>query len=135
MSTSAQSSSQNSDSIGSSNGPYFLHHSDSPGTVLVLQILTGENYGAWSRAMTIALFVKNKIDFIEGTIPQPLATDVDRFKSWNRSNNIVISWILNSISKEITASVIYLKTAKDILERVEGKVSIEQYSKDFSYQM
>lgn len=85
--------------------------------------------------MTIALFVKNKIDFIEGTIPQPLATDVDRFKSWNRSNNIVISWILNSISKEITASVIYLKTAKDILERVEGKVSIEQYSKDFSYQM
>ena len=26
--------------------PYFLHHSDSPGLILVSQLLTGENYAS-----------------------------------------------------------------------------------------
>ena len=37
---------------------YFLHHSDSPGLILVSQPLTGDNYSSWSRAITIALSVK-----------------------------------------------------------------------------
>ena len=99
-----------------SDDPYYIHHSDSPGSILVSQILTGDNYGASSRAMTIALSVKNKIDFIDGTIIQPLTTNA-QFKSWSRNNNIIISWILNSIPKEIAASVIYLKTA-DVRTRI-----------------
>lgn len=71
--------------------------------------------------MTIALSVKNKIYVIDGTIIQPPATDVDRFKSWTRSNNIVISWTLNSISKKIYASVIYLKTAHDIWRELKER--------------
>ena len=34
--------------------------------------------------------------------------------SWIRNNNIVISWILNSVSKEILASIIYSDSAFDI---------------------
>lgn len=47
---------------------YFLHHYDSPGLVLLSQSLTGENYASWSRAMKIALSVKNKLAFIDGSI-------------------------------------------------------------------
>ena len=47
----------------SSNDPYFLHHSDSPGTLLVSQVLTGENYASWYRSMTIALSVKKQTRF------------------------------------------------------------------------
>ena len=49
--------------------------------------------------MTIALSVKNKLGFIDGTISRPV--DVDLLGPWVRNNNIVISWILNSVSKEI----------------------------------
>ncbi|XP_068647970.1 uncharacterized protein [Aristolochia californica] len=62
--------------------PYYIHHSDSPGQVLVSQLLTGENYTSWSRAMLIALSVKNKI--------------------------------LNSVSKELSASVIFVASAREI---------------------
>lgn len=75
------------------NDPYYLHHSDGPGLVLVSQILTGENYAAWSRAMIIALSVKNKLDFVEGTISQPDSSNPDQLRSWKRNNNVVISWI------------------------------------------
>ena len=55
--------------------PYFLHHFDKPGLVLVSQPLTGENYSSWSRAMLIALSVKNKLGFIDGFIVKPEGND------------------------------------------------------------
>ncbi|XP_068657869.1 uncharacterized protein [Aristolochia californica] len=94
--------------------PYYLHHSDSPGQVLVSQLLTGENYTSWSRAMSLALSVKNKVGFIDGSIPIPQSADPPLLNSWTRNNNIVISWNLNSVSKEISASVMFAASAREI---------------------
>ena len=80
--------------------PYFLHHFDTLVLVLVSQPLIGDNYASWSRAMTITLSVKNKLGFIDGSIPI-LGGTYSILNSWIRNNNIVISWILNSILKEI----------------------------------
>ncbi|KAL5556239.1 hypothetical protein UlMin_038475 [Ulmus minor] len=94
--------------------PYYLHHPDSPGQILVSQQLTGENYTSWSRAMLIALSVKNKLGFVDGSIAEPPCTDANLFNSWIRNNNMVISWILNSISKEISASVMFASSSREI---------------------
>ncbi|KAL5577040.1 hypothetical protein UlMin_018739 [Ulmus minor] len=99
--------------IDDTSNPYFLHHSDSPGLVLVSQPLIGENYASWSHALLIALSVKNKLGFIDGSIPKPQGTNPN-LNSWIRNNNIVISWILNSVSKEISASIIFSDSALDI---------------------
>ena len=40
--------------IDSSN-PFFLHHGDSPRTMIVSKTLNGENYNSWKRAMMMAL--------------------------------------------------------------------------------
>ena len=69
----------------------FLHHSDSLGLILVSQPLTGENYASWSRAMSIALFVKNKLGFVNGSITKPNSSDLSILNSWIRNNNVVIS--------------------------------------------
>ena len=64
--------------------------------------------------MTIALFVKNKLGFIDGTIPHLDSTDMSLVGSWIHNNNIVISWILNSVSKEISASILFSNSAREI---------------------
>ncbi|KAA8542446.1 hypothetical protein F0562_023418 [Nyssa sinensis] len=64
--------------------------------------------------MLIALSVKNKLGFVDGSIPEPQGTDNDLINSWIRNNNIVISWILNSVSKEISASIIFAASAREI---------------------
>ena len=94
--------------------PFFLHHSDNPGLILVSQPLTGDNYNSWSRAMLIALSVKNKLGFIDGSIPKPDSSNLPLLNSWIRNNNVVISWILNSVSKEISASIIFSESASEI---------------------
>ena len=67
---------------------YFFHHSDSPGLILVSQPLTGDNYSSWSRAMTIALSVKNKLGFIEGPILKPDDDDLQLQNAWIINNNM-----------------------------------------------
>nr|XP_009784460.1 PREDICTED: uncharacterized protein LOC104232873 [Nicotiana sylvestris] len=83
-----------------SNHLYYLHPSDSPGMVLVNSVFDGKGYGGWRRAIIIALSAKNKLGFIDGTYYEPDASSTD-FKQWNRCNDMVISWILNSLSKDI----------------------------------
>jgi hypothetical protein len=51
--------------------PLFLHNGDNPRIILVPQPLTGENYSTWSRSMLVALSAKNKLCFIDGSLPKP----------------------------------------------------------------
>lgn len=60
--------------------------------------------------MMMVLIAKNKIGFIDGFISKP-CTSSPQYVIWLRCNNMVISWILNSIPKELAASVMYIDTA------------------------
>ena len=93
---------------------YYLHHSDNPGTVLVSQLLNGDNYASWNRSMLIALSVKNKLGFVDGSIVKPDGSDPHLLNSWRRNNHIVISWLLNSVSKEISSSILFGESAAEI---------------------
>ncbi|RVW20538.1 hypothetical protein CK203_112914 [Vitis vinifera] len=79
---------------------YYLHPFDNPGALLVSEISTGENI-AWSRSMSIALTVKNKIAFVDGSLVQPITNDPHLHVAWLRANNLVLSWLMNSIAKNL----------------------------------
>lgn len=68
----------------------------------------------------MALIGKNKLGFVDGTIPMP-AIDDPLYRLWERNNNMVASWLFNSISKELTASVIYSTTAVEIWTDLEER--------------
>ncbi|KAF7126391.1 hypothetical protein RHSIM_Rhsim11G0081200 [Rhododendron simsii] len=91
---------------------YFLHPSDNPGTPLVSSPLTGDNYTSWSRAMIRALSAKNKSGFIDGTLPIPPKTDPTH-DPWRRCDDMVSSWLMNALSKELAGSAIYADTARE----------------------
>ena len=64
--------------------------------------------------MLITLFVKNKLGFIDGFIEKPDGNDFPLLNSCIRNNNVVLSWILNSVSMEISASIIFFESAVEI---------------------
>lgn len=76
--------------------PFFLHASDSPGMNLVNSSFNGKGYGGWRRSVLIALSAKNKVGFIDGAHKEP-ARDSTDFKLWSRCNDMVLSWLLNSL--------------------------------------
>ncbi|WKA11562.1 hypothetical protein VitviT2T_029049 [Vitis vinifera] len=97
--------------------PYFTHHSDHPGLVLISKSLNGDNYSAWKRAMILALNSKNKLGFVNGSIKAPSEEiDPEGYATWSRCNDMVHSWIVNTLNPEIADSVIYYSTAHEVWE-------------------
>ncbi|XP_012835096.1 PREDICTED: uncharacterized protein LOC105955841, partial [Erythranthe guttata] len=109
--------------LGDVSHPMFLHPSDGPNLILVSQLFTEDNYASWSRAMTISLTVKNKIGFIDGTISEPAADELVMRNAWIRNNNIVMSWIINSVSKDIQGSIMYSNSSKEIWDDLKTRFS------------
>ncbi|XP_009631446.1 uncharacterized protein [Nicotiana tomentosiformis] len=93
--------------------PYYFHPSDYPGMNLVSSAFDGNRYRDWRRAVIIALSAKNKLEFIDGTMVVPKA-DSGIQQAWARCNDMVLSWLLNSLSKEIAESVLYSQSANDL---------------------
>ncbi|CAN6696644.1 unnamed protein product [Malus baccata var. baccata] len=98
----------------SPNHPLYLHHSDQPGAVLVPQPLVEDNYSTWIQSMTMALTVKNKLGLVDGTVKKPSEDEHEELQQWNRCNNLVKTWLLGSMSKEISSSVINCKDARQM---------------------
>ncbi|XP_060974069.1 uncharacterized protein LOC133039240 [Cannabis sativa] len=93
--------------------PFFLSTANHPGLVLVSTVLNGANYQSWKRGITMALNAKNKSAFIDGTLAR-LASGNPLLNSWNRCNNMVMCWLINSVSPEIAQSIMYFDLATDM---------------------
>ncbi|KAL6219870.1 hypothetical protein ACLB2K_007629 [Fragaria x ananassa] len=106
----------------SSNHPLYMHHFDQPGTILVPQALMEDNYIDWADSMSMALAVKNKLGFIDGTMTRPLH-NTDEQGQWDRCNILVKTWMFGSISKDIKRSLAHCKTAYDIWEELKERFS------------
>ena len=104
-----------------SSNAYSIHHSDSPSTVLVTPLLTGDNYGPWCRAITMALRAKSKYCFVDGSLSKP--TSAADLANWERCNDLVSSWILNSVAHEIRPSILYADAASQIWTDLQERFS------------
>ncbi|KAK9074720.1 hypothetical protein SSX86_003038 [Deinandra increscens subsp. villosa] len=114
--------------------PLYLHASDSGHlTVISIKLKGTENYRLWSNAMKLALKVKNKYGFIDGTCVKPTDDDV-LARQWDRCNSIVLTWLLNSVSEELYLGHVYSNLAssvwnelKDTYDKVDGSVVFDLY--------
>lgn len=76
---------------------FYLHHSDQPSLILVVNLFVGTmNYTSWCKAMLMALTVKNKVAFINGLVTK-LSPEDPFHGAWVHCNIIMCSWIMNSI--------------------------------------
>ncbi|KAK6115273.1 hypothetical protein DH2020_007542 [Rehmannia glutinosa] len=102
--------------------PYFLHPSDNPSAIIDYEPFTRENYVSWSRSVVVALNVKNETGFIDGSLPMPsLFSSPILHSCWQRANNLVLFWILNSISKDIRQSLLYFNSTQEVWEELKTR--------------
>lgn len=73
--------------------------------------------------MLMALDGKHKIGLVYGTLPKS-KENTPQHCSWMRNNITVSSWLLNSVSKKIFASVIY---AADIWKELQDRCQPKNY--------
>ncbi|XP_076956877.1 uncharacterized protein LOC143632189 [Bidens hawaiensis] len=69
--------------------------------------------------MSIALSAKNKLGFINNTVPMP--ANQAHLALWQRCNDMVISWILNTLNHDIHDSVLYAETAQTLWNELNSR--------------
>lgn len=99
--------------VDDSSSPFHLHNGEHPSLSLISEILVGSNYNSWSRSLMTALKARNKVPFIDGSLPAPDSTDL-LFGAWERCNSTVIAWLRNTVDSEIGRSLLYFNTAAEI---------------------
>ncbi|XP_074377913.1 uncharacterized protein LOC141719435 [Apium graveolens] len=120
MSTSQQQTQTTDTSLLDPSSPYYIHPSDNPGMKLVSFKFDGNSFSDWKRSMLISLAAKNKVGFVDGTILKPVSTD-STYKPWDRCNNMMISWILGVLDQDISRSVLYFTTTREIWLNLEER--------------
>jgi len=83
-----------------------------------------------------SLIANNKLGFIDGslTISSPLVNSPTTAQAWIRANNMVGTWIINSISPKLQASIIYRDTALEIWTDLRDTFSQGNGTKVFNIQ-
>lgn len=64
--------------------------------------------------MQIALLGKNKMCFVDGSFSRPANETSDAFLQWRFVDSTVLSWILNSMSKELSEAFVYANSARTL---------------------
>jgi hypothetical protein len=105
-----------------SESAYFVHPSEGPNSVVVSPKFNGSNYLSWSRSMQRALGAKNKLPFINGTLPEPDHDDLNR-NAWERCNHLVHSWLINSVSDSIAQTLVFHDNAFEVWEDLKERFS------------
>ncbi|KAL0444537.1 UNVERIFIED_CONTAM: hypothetical protein Slati_2176400 [Sesamum latifolium] len=86
---------------------------ENSGLILVSSPLTGDNYLVWSRAVKFALGAKKRLSFIDGRSVRP-AENSEELDEWIRVDYMIITWILNSVSKRIVDAFIHVTSARHL---------------------
>ncbi|XP_060210964.1 uncharacterized protein LOC132637980 [Lycium barbarum] len=100
---------------------------------LISASFDGNSYGNWKRGVLISLSAKNKLCFINDKAEIPEETS-PLFEQWSRCNDMVIAWLLNSLSKDTAESVLYSQRASDLWNELQERYGQPDGSKLFQLQ-
>ena len=72
--------------------------------------------------MMIALNAKNKLNIVTGEFVEPRINSEHR-PLWDRTNDMIISWIMNTIDDQISNSLNFVNTACDLWNELQEHYS------------
>nr|GEV87558.1 retrovirus-related Pol polyprotein from transposon TNT 1-94 [Tanacetum cinerariifolium] len=109
--------------INSPHHTLYFHPNDHPGLLLIFKRLLGsEIYSTWKRSMLIALSAKNKLKLVNKEYEEPDSSS-DLRAYWERDNDILISWILNTVSKQIGNNLTFVTSASALWKELSEHYS------------
>nr|GEU93470.1 serine carboxypeptidase S28 family protein [Tanacetum cinerariifolium] len=79
--------------------------------------------------MEIGLSTKRKLGFVRGIVIE--MNDPVQAELWDTCNNVVISWIMNSVSDSIAKSIMFVGTASEIWNQLEKRFALSNGSRKY----
>lgn len=80
----------------------------------------GKNFLKLSQLVCTLLKEKAKISYLTGSGPQ---SEDPLFEAWDEENSIIMAWLWNSMTPEISVICMFLAVAKDIWDIIQQRYS------------
>lgn len=80
--------------------------------------------------MEVALAAKRKLGFVTGGEKKD-ASDPIKGEAWETCNNMVIAWIMGSVSSSIKQSIAFVKDAAVIWKQLESRFAVTNGSRKY----
>ena len=93
-----------------------------PNQRLCSVVLNESNYLPWSKAVTLALRGRAKLAFINGVVQAPEATSPNYVPHGSCKDQLLMSWLLNSMEGKIAEIFSYSDSSEHLWENSEGDV-------------
>ncbi|KAG6498707.1 hypothetical protein ZIOFF_038429 [Zingiber officinale] len=88
------------------------------GLQIVSEKLSETNYASWAVAVELYVEGHDKLDILHGTKVKPDEKDPS-FRTWQRDNIQLMTWMLNSVNSGIKQVILHNKTAYDMWKTLE----------------
>ena len=75
--------------------------------------LNGHNYLQWSQSVMMFIYGRGKDEYLTSAAVQPKKED-PKYKTWKTENNMVMSWLINSMTNDIGENFLLYGTAQEI---------------------
>lgn len=99
-------------------------------TLITTHKLNGINYIQWSQSVRMFICGKGKDEFLSSQNEQPKITDLE-FKKW-KVDNMVMSWLINSMTNEIGENFLLYETAHRFWDVVKETFSSKENALELS---
>ncbi|KAA8547242.1 hypothetical protein F0562_003894 [Nyssa sinensis] len=113
----------NSSKSASAAPPHLGPSQDLMSAQMMLHKLDGMNYLAWSQFVRLYITGKGKLGYLTDDKPQPKATD-PTFTSWVEENAMLMTWLLQTMTLDVSTGYMRLPIAKDIWDAVAQTYSV-----------
>ncbi|KAH9696724.1 reverse transcriptase Ty1/copia-type domain-containing protein [Citrus sinensis] len=102
---------------------------DSSPILITSHKLNGHNYLQWSQSVMMFICGKGKDDYLTSEAAMPEVSDPS-FKRWKSENNMIMSWLINSMNNDIGENFLLFGTANDIWDAAKETYSSSENTSD-----
>nr|CAD1829166.1 unnamed protein product [Ananas comosus var. bracteatus] len=95
--------------------------------------LNRNNFLPWSQSATLFLSGKFKLGYVNGKIQEPPIDDT-KYDEWKSNNDLVMSWLFNSMESHVRDGLLFLKTAHEVWKTL-SEIYSEKNNIARSYQL
>ena len=106
----AEENAASADSVSSSSPSLTQGGEINPNQRLCSVLLNEFNYLPWSRVVSLAIGGRSKLGFINGSSEPPESTS-PTYDAWHATDQLVMSWILNSMEPKLSELFSYSETS------------------------
>ncbi|KAK6116197.1 hypothetical protein DH2020_050053 [Rehmannia glutinosa] len=125
------------------NNPAGIQVVQSQGQLLTVK-LSENNFLVWRQQVLAAVRGYGLEGYLDGTLPPPERVSVNgdnqkiinpEFLAWTRQDQLIMSWILSSLSERILVSIVGLESSKTVWEALDISFASQNGAKIMQYKL